>query len=126
MMSMYSGIQLKVLSSLCFMFIKHLNSGILLSTQHMYVRVLTDVLVVLRITVSYAAYGKLSILVKALPKLMLYGKYGTQRVVLKQNIALSFALCYICLSPTLFVSYFLHSAANNNLTYTSCTFSIML
>ena len=28
-MSMYSGIQLKVPSSLCFMFIKHLNSGIL-------------------------------------------------------------------------------------------------
>ena len=85
--NVYSGIQLKELSSLCFMFIKHLNSGILfLNTTH--VRVLTDVLVVLRIIARYAAYRKLSLLVKALPKLVLYGKYGTQRVVLKQNIAL--------------------------------------
>ena len=39
-------------------------------------------------TARYAAYGKVSILVKALPKLVLYRKYGTQKVVLKQNIAL--------------------------------------
>ena len=95
MMSMYSGIQLKMLSTLCFMFIKHLNSGILfVNTADVCIRVLTDALAVLRITARCAAYRKLSILVKALPKLMLYGKYGTQRVVLKQNIALSFALCY--------------------------------
>ena len=69
------------------MFIKHLNTGIFfLNTTH--VRVLTDALVVLRIIARYAAYRKLSLLVKALPKLVLYGKYGTQRVVLKQNIAL--------------------------------------
>ena len=33
---------------------------------------------------KYAVYGKFSILVKALPKLVLYRKYGTQRVVLRQ------------------------------------------
>ena len=43
------------------------------------------------IIARYAAYGKFSILVKALPKLILYGKYGTQRVVLRRNIALGFA-----------------------------------
>ena len=65
------------------MFIKHLNSGILFVNITL-VRILTAAL---RMTARSAAYGKLSILVKALPKLMLYGKYGTQRVVLKQNIA---------------------------------------
>ena len=50
---------------------------------------------------QYAAYRNFSVPVKALPKLVLYGKYGTQSKVLKQNIALSFVLCYICLSPTL-------------------------
>ena len=64
-MSMYSGIQLKVPSSLCFMFIKHLNSGILfVNTTH--VHVLTDALVVLRMTARYVAYRKLSILVCSL------------------------------------------------------------
>ena len=42
--NVYSGIQFKELSSLCFMFIKRLNSGILfVNTTH--VRVLTDALV---------------------------------------------------------------------------------
>ena len=45
------------------MFIKHLNSGILFVNTTP-VRVLTDVLVVLHITARYAAYRKLSILVK--------------------------------------------------------------
>ena len=33
------------------------------------------------IVVKYGAYGKLSIQDKALPKFLLYGKYGTQSVV---------------------------------------------
>ena len=58
--------------------------------------------------------------VKALPKLVLYEKYGNQRVVLRRNIALSFTLCYICYSPTLLLAivfiwhsrqYFNHSPA---------------
>ena len=56
--------------------------------------------------VWYAAYRKFSIQVKTLPKLVLYGKYGTQIVVSKQNIAPGFPSCYICLLPTLFVPYF--------------------
>ena len=50
--------------------------------------------------VRYAIYKKFSIQVKALPKLLQYEKYGTQKVVLGQNIALSFTSCYICLSPS--------------------------
>ena len=54
--------------------------------------------------------------------LVLYGKYSTQRVVSRRNIALGFASCYICLSPTLFVLYFLYitrgSALSN--TYICC------
>ena len=38
--------------------------------------------------------------------LVLYEKYGTQRVVSRQNIALGFASCYICLSPTLLCAIF--------------------
>ena len=47
----------------------------------------------------YATYKKFPVLVKALPKLMLYGKYGTQRVVLGQNIALGFAHAIFISSP---------------------------
>ena len=43
-------------------------------------------------------YALSNIQVKALPWLVLYGKYGTQRVALRQNIALGFASCYICIS----------------------------
>ena len=60
--------------------------------------------------------------VKASPKLMLYGKYGTQRVVLRQNIAYSQHLALPC---AIFVSclpfylpYFSYSTCSNALTYT--------
>ena len=62
------------------------------------------------------AYRKFSVLVKALPMFVLYGEYGTQRVVPRINIALGFALCYICLSPTLFVPYFSYGTHGNALT----------
>ena len=39
----------------------------------------------------YAAYRKFSIPVKVFPKLVLYGKYGIERVILRQNIACGFA-----------------------------------
>ena len=55
--------------------------------------------------------------VKALPMLVLYGKYGIQRVLSRRNIALSFALCYICLLPTLFVPYFSYGTRGNALTH---------
>ena len=52
-------------------------------------RVLMDTLVAIGYII---AYGKSYILVEAMPKLVLYGKYDTQRVVLRQNIVLGFAL----------------------------------
>ena len=50
--------------------------------------------------------------------LVLYRKYSTQRVVLRRNIALGFASCYICLSPTLFVLYFPYSTHGSVLSST--------
>ena len=55
--------------------------------------------------------------VKALPMLVLYGKYGIQRMISRRNIVLSFALCYICLLPTLFVPYFSYGTRGNALTH---------
>ena len=49
---------------------------------------------------------------------VLYGKYSTQRVVSRRNITLGFALCYICLSPTLFVLYFPYSTRGSALSST--------
>ena len=66
----------------------------------------------------YASHKKFSIPVKALPKFMLYVKYGTKSVVSRPNIALSFTLCYICLLATLFVLYFTYSTRGNSLTHT--------
>ena len=50
--------------------------------------------------------------------LVLYGKYSTQRVVSRRNIALGFASCYICLSPTLFMLYFPYSTCGSALSST--------
>ena len=50
--------------------------------------------------------------------LVLYVKYSTQRVVSRRNIALGFASCYICLSPTLFVLYFPYSTRGSALSST--------
>ena len=89
--SRHSGIQIKLLSTLCFL--KHLKNGILF--VHMpHACILMDTLAVRK--VQCAAYKKFFIQVIALPKLMLCGKYGTQRVVLRWNIPHGFILCYIC------------------------------
>ena len=80
--------------------------------------VLTDILVAIGYIVArYAAYGKSYILVEALPKLMLYGNMALKEyMVSRQNIALGFALCYICSLPNLL--YFPYSTSSNVLTYT--------
>ena len=44
-----------------------------------------------------------------------YGKYNTQRMVSRRNIALGFASCYICLLPTLFMLYFPYSTRGSAL-----------
>ena len=49
-------------------------------------------------------YALSNIQVKALPWLVLYGKYGTQRVAFRQNIALGFASCYIYIYIYIYLS----------------------
>ena len=97
----HSGIQIKTPSSLCFL--KHLKSGIpfVCMTQ---AHVLMDMLAVRM--ARYTAYRKFSIQVKALPKLVLHRKCGTQRVVSRQNIGLGFTLCYTCPLSTVFCAIF--------------------
>ena len=75
------------------------------------------------VMVRYAIRRKFSV-VKVFPKLVLYGKYSNQRVVLRQNIALGFALCYVCLSPTLLHAIHTYVSCNTNrnaLTYSAET-----
>ena len=110
----HSGIVIEVLSPLCFL--KHLKNEILfICITH--ACILMDMLAVWM--VQYASRRKFSIPVKALPKLMLYIKYGTQRVVSRPNIAQGEAECYICHSPTLFVLYFTYSTHGNSSTHTN-------
>ena len=73
----------------------------------------TDTLVYSSIIARYAAYRKFSIIGKTLPKLILYGKYGTQRMGSRKNIALGFASCYIYLLPIIFMPYYPYSAHDN-------------
>ena len=112
---MYSGIQIKAPSNVCF--INHLKSRILF-VYVTHAHVLMSMLVALYIANSKICnLRKICMQVKTLPKLMLYGKYGTQRVsrqnialgqrvISRQNIALSFASYYICLSLTLLHAIF--------------------
>ena len=53
-------------------------------------------------------------------KLILYEKYGTQRVVLRQNTALSFTSCF---RPLFYVPYFSYNTCVNALTpiFNMCT-----
>ena len=76
LMSKHCGVEIEALSTLCLLIL--LKSGIIIIHINMH-RFLQNMLGVRM--VWYAAYWKFSIPVKALPKLVLYGKHGTQRVV---------------------------------------------
>ena len=58
------------------------------------------------IMVTHTAYRKFSIPVKALHKLVLYGKYWTQRVFLRRNIALGFTYATFVSHPLFYMPYF--------------------
>lgn len=73
-MSRYSGIQINVLSSLCLL--KQLKSGIPYphnTCTHSYGYTSSSIMV------RYVAYRKFSVQVEALPKIMLYEIYSTQK-----------------------------------------------